>query len=518
MASPVFYSISPYGTETIETGSGNISITSGVSTFSVEQTGNIGVGVCVEYNSLIVYIAPNRIGFDSGSVEITRGSKIEDATSDATGIVRCVELTSGTWAGGDAAGWIYFEKTTGTFGNNNIINRIKPTTSNNIATVNGSIEGNIGNGNTEFVLKTATGDTPANQSSTDITSIHHEFASLSDFDAGFINSSHINNIDLTSADVVAFACCYYDHDDYTSDSIRASIDFGTSDVTRFLFIYTPVSDAESINSQRHVGIWDNHKYYLEQVNSTSNLENKEAFTQYEGLQVTNSPDSMYDRCFVNNTNAVGGKAIATSCIFRKLGIVHDPDMIVTDSDTEIDFINCIFHSDNTDCGAFNLRGTNHLYYCTISKFSKDGVERDGGTVTVRNCAVFNGGDDWDGTIDCDHCASDDANATTYRNGIDWDNESTDWENVFVDYVNNDYRLNNFTGTGAVIEQGLDVSSSAGIWRDIANNERGSSPDIGAFEYVSGSAGNNATITGTLSFTNGIITRKTTFKRTLEGAI
>ncbi len=105
MPAPVFYSLSPFGTGTIETGAGNITITSGVAVLTVEQTGNIGVGVCIEYNSIECWIAPNRIGFDSGgTTELLPDTKIEDATSGATGIVRYVELLSGTWGGGDAAG------------------------------------------------------------------------------------------------------------------------------------------------------------------------------------------------------------------------------------------------------------------------------------------------------------------------------------------------------------------------------------------------------------------------------
>jgi len=104
----VFYSVSPFGTGTIETGAGNVAISNGVATTTVAQTGNIGVGVCIEYNSLKAYIAPNRIGFDSGSTEIEPGMKITGASSSATGIVRAIEVT-GAWDG-SAAGWIYFEK------------------------------------------------------------------------------------------------------------------------------------------------------------------------------------------------------------------------------------------------------------------------------------------------------------------------------------------------------------------------------------------------------------------------
>ena len=88
-----------------------------------------------------------------------------------------METTSGTWAGGDASGWIYFEKTTGTFNASEQINRTKPTTIYNIAETNGTIQGNIGNGNTEFVVKTATGGTPTDQTEIAVTSNHHDWDS-----------------------------------------------------------------------------------------------------------------------------------------------------------------------------------------------------------------------------------------------------------------------------------------------------------------------------------------------------
>ena len=49
------------------------------------------------------------IGFDSGSVEPKAGDTIEGATSGAVAIVQQVILDSGSWAGGDAAGWLVLE-------------------------------------------------------------------------------------------------------------------------------------------------------------------------------------------------------------------------------------------------------------------------------------------------------------------------------------------------------------------------------------------------------------------------
>lgn len=50
-----------------------------------------------------------------GTTEITAGSKIKGATSLATCKVVDVMLSSGSWAGGDAAGFMIVEKIVGTF-------------------------------------------------------------------------------------------------------------------------------------------------------------------------------------------------------------------------------------------------------------------------------------------------------------------------------------------------------------------------------------------------------------------
>jgi len=291
MPAPVFYSVSMYGTGSVETGDGTITISSGVASLSVPQTGNIGVGVEIEYNSLHAYIAPNRIAFTGGgTAELLPDTKIEDNVSGATGIVRFVELTGGTWAGADAAGWIYFEKTTGTFGSSNQINRTKPTSSSDICTTNGSLEGNIGGDNDEFVVKSATGADAANQTETSVTSIHHVWATLSAFEGAFTGGSYINNTSLVSVDVVAHCCFYYDHDNYTADSTVTTINWsGTTDATRKLVIFVPTGNSESVNNQGHSGIWDNEKARLYIATSyQQTLTITEEFVDEIGLQIGNS--------------------------------------------------------------------------------------------------------------------------------------------------------------------------------------------------------------------------------------
>ncbi len=62
------------------------------------------------------------VAFTSGSLEIVAGDKITGLTNTGVyGTVGQVILDSGSWAGGDAAGWLIFNRTaiTGTFGSEN---------------------------------------------------------------------------------------------------------------------------------------------------------------------------------------------------------------------------------------------------------------------------------------------------------------------------------------------------------------------------------------------------------------
>jgi hypothetical protein len=75
------------------------------------------------------------LAFTSGGVtEITAGQTITGATSGATAVVGTVVKTSGTWSGGDAAGFFYFVSQTGTFQAENINVGASP----NLATIAGN--------------------------------------------------------------------------------------------------------------------------------------------------------------------------------------------------------------------------------------------------------------------------------------------------------------------------------------------------------------------------------------------
>lgn len=62
------------------------------------------------------------LGFDSGSTEIRPGDVLADASAGGSFTVASITLTSGTWAGGDAAGWMEIIGEAGTITNNNALN------------------------------------------------------------------------------------------------------------------------------------------------------------------------------------------------------------------------------------------------------------------------------------------------------------------------------------------------------------------------------------------------------------
>jgi hypothetical protein len=288
----VFFSASPYGTGDIKTGSPTLTISSGVATLTVAQTGNIGAGCEIDFgaSNTKVYIAPCRIGFDSGSTEPKIHDKIRGVTSGATGIVRAVELTSGSWAGGDGAGYIYFRKVTGTFQDDENINRVRPTASSNIATINGTIQGNM---STTFVVKDPDGTETANEGSAQtVNSIHHEYASIEAAEGGYTDANHINTINLITASIRVHICGYYDHDDQTIDSTNISYVTNTADTDRCVYFYTPQGNEESINDQRHDGKWNVNKYVVETTSNDVVVISR--YCIFEGFQIFQNGDSGSD--------------------------------------------------------------------------------------------------------------------------------------------------------------------------------------------------------------------------------
>jgi hypothetical protein len=398
MALNVYYSISPFGTGDIKTGSPNISITSGVATLSVAQTGNIGQGVCIEYNSLKCYI-----------------SQVNSPTS--------------------------------------------------------------------FNVVTAIGGTPSDQSSTTVTSIHHEYASLSAAEAGAPDADHITTANLITADVVLNFCCYYDHDDQTADTTAVTINSYTTDETRFILVFTPTGGVQSINSQRHSGAWSASKYRIIASPATTFdgvIKVLDDYVRVSGLQIENDATTTGVGCCVYSGNGIILSESILWLYTSNAGYLTDLVGSIASS-----IYNCLGIGSGTGTGGrgFLLRVSGSVIYnCTVygSAFARAiwsyGTE---GVLTAINCAVFGTGDDFYGTFaSIDHCASDDGDGT---NAV----TPADWSAVFTDYANGDFSLKSGS---ALIGAGIDNPGSGLYSDDIIGNARSSVWDIGAFEYVTAGSG------------------------------
>lgn len=62
----------------------------------------------------------HRLNFSSGAVAFTVGELLTGAVSGAAGIIKSVSVSSGSWASGNAAGYLILYNVSGTFGNETI--------------------------------------------------------------------------------------------------------------------------------------------------------------------------------------------------------------------------------------------------------------------------------------------------------------------------------------------------------------------------------------------------------------
>jgi hypothetical protein len=111
------------------------------------KTVNGGVGDCryVNYrsgNTLYCFgVDWATLAFGTGTSEIRQGDVLTGATSGATAVVDQVFLTSGSWAGGDAAGTLLLKKVVGTFTNTEFLRvlgvNMAPATANSVLGLRG---------------------------------------------------------------------------------------------------------------------------------------------------------------------------------------------------------------------------------------------------------------------------------------------------------------------------------------------------------------------------------------------
>jgi hypothetical protein len=185
-------------------------------------------------------------------------------------------------------------------------------------------------------------------------------------------------------------------------------------------------------------------------------------------------------CHLRNTNATGTEVV----------------QLTDNSLAQVWFINSILER-VTDHPAYSIlrttaawTATAYFYNCTVVGGGLRGLHVNLGTITVKNCAVFNNA----GTADIlvlvgatvDYNASDVSVGTNWVDISPGASEPDGWNAAVIDYAAGDYRLKD---TNSVLyHAGLSQASDPRVpSQDIAGNARptGSNPvSIGAFEFDS----------------------------------
>ena len=115
----------------------------------------------------------------------------------------------------------------------------------------------------------------------------------------------------------------------------------------------------------------------------------------------------------------------------------------------------------------------------------DGVERDSGTITVTNCAIFNNADD----IDAAASVTDANNATDDNEGANPqdlnENGAGEWTAAFTDYTTYDFTVKD---TDSLLYNNGTADPGSGLYSDDiigTSRPQSTSWDIGAFELIVG---------------------------------
>lgn len=258
--------------------------------------------------------------------------------------------------------------------------------------------------------------------------------------------------DLVAADEIAVAECYS-----MNDAAQLNINGWTTDATRYIRIYTPVSE-------RHDGKWNSSKFRKEHNSWVIIVQ--ENFVRIDGLQLQltrSDGERSAIRLFgpgassdIRISNNIIRGIISGTAVCEGINFVFGAAPTEVWNNIIYDFINGV-----TDCcGILVTDGTKDLYNNTVYNCFT-GYSRTGGTVNATNC----------GAAECNTGFSGTINQTT--------NSSV--TPTFEDEGADDFHLASSDTTWH--DQGTDDPGS-GLFSDDIDGETRSSPwDIGADEVV-----------------------------------
>ena len=333
---------------------------------------------------------------------------------------------------------------------------------------------------THWTVVDKLGAVPADLASTAVTSIAHEYTSLSAAEAGATDSNHLNTTDLVAGNYQLNFPCYYDTG---ADTTAVTIDGWTTGESNYIKIYTPIGTDDSNSSQRHSGLWSATKYNLSPATGIP-LTLSDENVRTEGLEIYSTNDH---GIYVNGATASSNVYLSNNIIkgnatSSKYGI----DLVSTGATSKSYIYNNIAYdySGTTAIGLYqnDADWTTYFYNNTLSG-NTQGINNNAGAMIAKNNLVTGSGNTntYIGTF----TTGTDYNATDGTDDIGTgSNNRVSQTFSFVDSANKDFHLKT-TDTGAKdYGTSLCADSNLPVTHDIDGEQRVCDPnkfDIGADE-------------------------------------
>jgi len=357
---------------------------------------------------------------------------------------------------------------------------------------------------TVFTVKNAAGGTPTATSADDIDwSTFRAYTSFFNAEAGTENTGlddAIENFDthsggkaITTADEQWNFAMY--GNGTTADSALVVFDGWTTDVSRYVRIYTATSTAEVGATQRHAGVWDTSKYYFG-TNASVALDFRDSFIWMDGIQIEGTSTTA-SQAMVNLGSGTGTTTLSNNLIRKSvIGGTSNSGIQLTLSSSYAYIYNNIIHnlSGASATGIIDASGSGvfaYIYNNTIaSTTGANGVGANLKTfgravlknnlfsnVTIAASGTYAVGTNYNATNN----ASMGANYTVTGGGNA--NDRVGQTFTFTDVANRNFHL--AVGDAGAKDVGVDLSADLALPfnKDVDGETRTGSWDIGADEYV-----------------------------------
>lgn len=259
------------------------------------------------------------------------------------------------------------------------------------------------------------------------------------------------------------------------DTTLVSINYFTTDATHYVSIYT-----DSANRAKASG-WDTSRYILAVTDAIA-LSIADDYVRVDGLQIDQiySSTAAQSGIYISSIVADNNYQRISNCRIRGTvnGDANGVGIRVNDVDSICDIWNCIVY--NHDGGGIFVDngGVVNIWNCTVAYINDDAIELDTGTITIKNCAVFDNVDDFQddtGAATIDYCASDDGDGA---NGVAESGGGSGWPNDFEGAATGDFRLKSGSN---LVGAGVD-NPSAGLFTNDIDGTTRDDWDVGAYEY------------------------------------